>query len=149
MVEDARTTLVKTVAYRAHVEHKYDVLQYLLDPRERTTNRMCFQRLKEKFGIDKMQILSEELIYLVLYEDYSARREQLQPKGILLSCPEFEIDVRGLNGHFNRQVEVLQQRDEVVRDLARAILEKGYTYELVFESILGIRNITSATIDRT
>ena len=36
----------------------------------------------------------------------------------------------------------------MVRELANAIVEKGYTYELVFESIIGIRNIGSATIDR-
>ena len=89
--------------------------------------------------------MNEDLIYLVLYEVYSPRREQLQPRAILLGSPEFEIDTAVLNGHLGREVEALQLRDDSVRDLALAIVEKGFTYELLFQSVLGVRDIKSAS----
>ena len=70
----------------------------------------------------------------------------MSKSSILQQSPAFDIDVVALNQQFSRHVESLFQRDEVLHDLAASMLEKGYTYNLVFEQILGIRNIENAAI---
>lgn len=149
MVADAEKMLLRRVADQAHVEQKQAVLEYMLDPKERTSNRDVYRRLRDKFGIDKLQILDEQMIALVLRQRFSREGEDPRPGRSLLRSPdfgEFEIDVDALNGAFTRRLKALARRDDVVRDLAASILEKGYTYRLLFESILGIRNIETATI---
>lgn len=147
MVEDARKMLIRSVAYLAHVAQQRDALGDMLGPRSATTNRDCYQLLRDKFGIDRLQIAGEEVIYLVLYELFSQDRERHKPGRILLECPDFAVDVRALNEDFEKQIKILMQRDEVLQELATAILEKGYTFALLFESILGTKTIPSATID--
>ena len=70
----------------------------------------------------------------------------MSKSSILQQSPAFDIDVVALNQQFSRHIESLFQRDEVLHDLASSMLEKGFTYNLVFEQILGIRNIENAAI---